>query len=190
MEICMARLLSLQERDIILDVLGRAGHPITNIKASDAATWLSADADRAGRVIVEPDLTVKGDPDIFVIGDTALVLDADGKPVPGIAPAAKQQGAYVAGLIRNRLLGQRASPAFVYKHLGNLATIGPGAAVVDFGWLKLRGRLAWWVWGIAHIFFLMGVRNRFAVALSWLWVSLRRQHSARLITQKETLKDA
>ncbi|WP_026622385.1 NADH:ubiquinone reductase (H+-translocating) (plasmid) [Ensifer sp. WSM1721] len=160
------------------------------VKASDAAIWLSADADRAGRVIVEPDLTVKGDADIFVVGDTALVLDADGKPVPGIAPAAKQQGAYVADVIRRRLHGRPKAPPFAYKHLGNLATIGPGAAVVDFGWVKLRGSAAWWVWGTAHIFFLIGVRNRFAVALSWLWVSLRRQHSARLITQKETLKDA
>lgn len=160
------------------------------VKASDAAIWLSAKADRAGRVVVEGDLSLKGNPDIFVIGDTASVADQNGRPVPGIAPAAKQQGAYVAKVIRHRLFSRPAAPAFKYKHLGNLATIGPNAAVVDLGWVKLRGSLAWWVWGIAHIFFLIGARNRFAVAMSWLWVSVRRQHSARLITQKETLKDA
>ena len=106
----------------------------------------------------------------------------DGKPVPGIAPSAKQQGGHVARAIRARLRGE-ASPAFHYKHDGSLATIGKRLAVIDFGWIRLRGALAWWIWGLAHIFFLIGVRNRLSVALNWLWIYTRDQRSARLITQ-------
>ena len=124
-----------------------------------------------------------------MIGDTASVTTADGKPVPGVAPAAKQQGAHVARVIRSRLAGKPEPGPFVYRHQGNLATIGRSAAVVDFGWIKLKGAIAWWVWGIAHIYFLIGTRSRFAVAWSWLWIFMSGQHSARLITQKETLKD-
>lgn len=153
------------------------------VQASPAADWLAAPADRAGRVKVEADLTVPGRPEIFVIGDTASVAAPDGSPVPGIAPAAKQQGKYVAAAIRLRLRGERAPPAFRYKHAGSLATIGKRLAVIDFGFFKLRGALAWWLWGLAHIYFLIGVRNRVSVALSWLWVHTRDQRSSRLITQ-------
>ncbi|WP_188821091.1 NAD(P)/FAD-dependent oxidoreductase [Brucella endophytica] len=153
------------------------------VKASPAAKWLDAEADRAGRVKVEPDLTVPGHPDIFVIGDTASVTTPDGSPVPGIAPAAKQQGAHAARTIRARLAGKPEPGVFRYKHSGSLATIGKRAAVIDFGWIKLRGWLAWWIWGIAHVFFLIGTRNRIAVALSWLWIYLTGNRSARLITQ-------
>lgn len=159
------------------------------VKASRAAEWLGATADRAGRAIVEKDLTVPGAPELFVIGDTASVTNGDGKPVPGVAPAAKQQGAFVARVIRARLSGRPAPTAFAYRHQGNLATIGRSAAVVDFGWIKLKGAIAWWVWGLAHIYFLIGTRSRFAVAWSWLWIFVSGQHSARLITQKETVKD-
>jgi NADH dehydrogenase len=159
------------------------------VKASRAAEWLDAPADRAGRAIVEKDLTVPGAPELFVIGDTASVTNGDGKPVPGVAPAAKQQGKFVARVIRARLAGKPAPTAFSYRHQGNLATIGRSAAVVDFGWIKLKGALAWWVWGLAHIYFLIGTRSRFAVAWSWLWIFVSGQHSARLITQKETVKD-
>lgn len=159
------------------------------VKASRAAEWLDAPADRAGRAIVEKDLTVPGAPELFVIGDTASVTNGDGKPVPGVAPAAKQQGAFVAKVIRARLAGKPAPTAFAYHHQGNLATIGRSAAVVDFGWIKLKGAIAWWVWGLAHIYFLIGTRSRFAVAWSWLWIFVSGQHSARLITQKETVKD-
>jgi NADH dehydrogenase len=155
------------------------------VAASPAAEWLEAPADRAGRVRVEPDLTIPGQPDIFVIGDTAFVAGADGKPVPGVAPAAKQQGLYVAGLVKARLQGKPPSPPFAYRNAGNLATIGKRAAIVDFGWIKLRGRLAWWIWGIAHIFFLIGLRNRLAVALNWLWIYVSGHRSARLITQRD-----
>jgi NADH dehydrogenase len=156
------------------------------VQASPAAQWLDAPADRAGRLEVEPDLTVPGRPEIFAIGDAASVSRPDGRPVPGIAPAAKQQGAYVAHVIRARLAGQTVIPPFRYKHAGDLATIGKRRAVIDFGWIKLRGALAWWIWGLAHIYFLIGLRNRLSVALSWLWNYLRDQRSARLITRAGT----
>ncbi|WP_037437278.1 hypothetical protein, partial [Sinorhizobium fredii] len=153
---------------------------------SPAAKWLGIEADRAGRAMVDQDLTAPGNPSAFVIGDTALVKQENGAPVPGIAPAAKQQGAYVARVIRARLKGQPAPGPFRYRHQGSLATIGKRAAIIDFGRIKLKGGLAWWIWGIAHIYFLIGTRSRFAVAWSWLWIYLSGQHSARLITQKET----
>ncbi|TPI33175.1 NAD(P)/FAD-dependent oxidoreductase [Mesorhizobium sp. B3-1-6] len=153
------------------------------VAASPAAEWLGAAADRAGRVLVEPDLTVPGNPDIFVIGDTAHVLRPDGKPVPGVAPSAKQEGKHVAATIKARLAGDNAPRPFRYKHAGDLATIGKRAAAIDFGWIKLTGWPAWWLWGIAHIYFLIDFRNRLAVSLSWLWIYLTGQRSARLITQ-------
>src|SRR5215217_911135 len=152
------------------------------VRASRAAEWLGAPADRAYRVQVKPDLTIPGHPDIFAIGDTVVIAGPDGNPVPGIAPAAKQQGRYVAALIKARLAGGTLPP-FRYKHAGSLAQIGKKKAVIDFGWMKLRGALAWWIWGIAHIYFLIGLRNRLSVALSWLWVYVRDQRAARLITQ-------
>lgn len=153
------------------------------VAASPAAEWLRVPADRAGRALVEPNLTAPGYPSIFVIGDTAHVESADGKLVPGVAPAAKQEGQYVAKVIQARLRGGNYTRPFAYKNAGNLATIGKRAAIVDFGWIKLKGRLAWWIWGIAHIFFLIGLRNRIAVAMNWLWIYVRGQRSARLITQ-------
>ncbi|MFT4131904.1 NAD(P)/FAD-dependent oxidoreductase [Labrys sp. (in: a-proteobacteria)] len=153
------------------------------VRASPAAEWLGVPADRNGRIIVEPNLTVPGHPEIFAIGDTISLAGPNGKPVPGIAPAAKQAGVYVARMIRARLAGDPAPPPFHYKHQGSLAQIGKKRAVIDFGWIKLRGALAWWIWGIAHIYFLISVRSRLSVALSWLWIHTRNQRSARLITQ-------
>ncbi|HEV7325902.1 MAG TPA: NAD(P)/FAD-dependent oxidoreductase [Bosea sp. (in: a-proteobacteria)] len=155
------------------------------VRASPAGAWLAAPVDRAGRVEVEPDLTVPGHPEIFVIGDTASVMDQDGKPVPGIAPAAKQQGRHVAATIKRRLAGDKVPRPFAYSHAGSLATIGKQAAIIDFGRVKLKGWLAWWLWGLAHIYFLIGVRSRLTVALSWLWIHARDQRSARLITQRD-----
>jgi NADH:ubiquinone reductase (H+-translocating) len=152
------------------------------VRASPAAEWLNAPTDRAGRVQVEPDLTVPGHADVFAIGDTVTISAWDGKPVPGIAPAAKQQGRYVASLIKARLQG-RTLPPFRYKHAGSLAQIGKNKAVIDFGRIKLRGTLAWWIWGLAHIYFLIGLRNRLSVAMNWLWIHARNQRAARLITQ-------
>jgi len=153
------------------------------VAASPAAEWLGAAADRAGRVLVEPDLTVPGSSDIFVIGDAAHVLRPDGKTVPGVAPAAKQEGRHVAETVKARLAGNTSPRPFRYRHDGDLATIGKRAAVIDFGWLKLTGWPAWWLWGVAHIYFLIGFRNRLAVSLSWLWIYATGQRSARLITQ-------
>ncbi len=152
------------------------------VRASPAAEWLDAPADRAGRVQVEPDLTIPGHPEIFAIGDTVSIDAWDGKPVPGIAPAAKQQGRHVAAMIKARLRGKTTGP-FRYKHSGSLAQIGKRLAVIDFGRIKLKGSIAWWIWGIAHIYFLIGLRHRMAVALSWLWIYVRDQRAARLITQ-------
>ncbi|MGH8371577.1 MAG: NAD(P)/FAD-dependent oxidoreductase [Gammaproteobacteria bacterium] len=153
------------------------------VQASAAANWLKVPVDRANRVRVEPDLTAPGHPNIFVIGDTATINAWYGQPVPGIAPAAKQQGRHVAKTIRRRLCGDNAPQAFRYQHAGSLATIGKRAAIIDFGWIKLRGWLAWWMWGLVHIYFLIGVRNRLAVALSWLWIYTTGDRSARLITR-------
>ena len=152
------------------------------VRASPAAEWLGAPSDRAGRVEVQDDLTIPGHPEIFAIGDTVLINAWDGKPVPGIAPAAKQQGRHVAETIKARLRGENKG-AFRYKHSGSLAQIGKRLAVIDFGKVKLRGTIAWWIWGIAHIYFLIGLRHRLSVALSWLWIYARDQRAARLITQ-------
>jgi NADH dehydrogenase len=152
------------------------------VRASPAAEWLGAPADRAGRLQVLPDLTVPGYPDIFAVGDTVTIDGPDGKPVPGIAPAAKQQGRYAADTIKARLSGGTPAP-FRYQHAGSLAQIGKRKAVIDFGRIKLRGTVAWWIWGIAHIYFLIGLRNRLSVAISWLWIHARDQRAARLITQ-------
>jgi NADH dehydrogenase len=152
------------------------------VRASPAAEWLGAPADRAGRLQVLTDLTVPGHPDIFAIGDTVVIAGPDGTPVPGIAPAAKQEGRYVADTIKARLEGVTTAP-FRYKHAGSLAQIGKRLAVIDFGRIKLRGTVAWWLWGIAHIYFLIGLRNRLSVAMTWLWIHARDQRAARLITQ-------
>ena len=151
--------------------------------ASPAARWLDAEADRAGRVKVGPDLSLPGHPDIFVIGDTAAVhRRRTASPVPGIAPAAKQMGHYVGKLIAARIAGRAAPAPFRYMHLGELATIGRRAAVVKFGRLQLKGFVGWLFWAAVHIYFLIGVRNRFIVAFNWLWTYLTFQRGARLIT--------
>jgi NADH dehydrogenase len=152
------------------------------VQASPAARWLDAESDRAGRVKVSDDLSVPGHPEIFVIGDTALVLDEAGRPVPGIAPAAKQMGRYVAQLIRARVSGRSTIQPFRYRHLGSLATIGRKAAIADFGRLRASGFPAWLLWGGVHIYFLIGFRNRLAVLMNWLWAYLSFHRGARLIT--------
>jgi NADH dehydrogenase FAD-containing subunit/uncharacterized membrane protein YphA (DoxX/SURF4 family) len=152
------------------------------VMASPAAKWLKAEADQAGRVKVTEDLSVPGLPEIFAIGDTALSNGWDGKPVPGLAPAAKQQGRCVASVVRARMEGRPPPGPFRYRHAGSLATIGRKVAVADFGWLRLSGALAWWVWGVVHILFLSGMRNRVVVALEWFWAYLTYHPSTRLIT--------
>jgi NADH dehydrogenase len=152
------------------------------VAASPAAEWLGARHDRAGRVEVSPDLSLPGRPEIFVIGDTAHVTDAAGRPAPGIAPAAKQMGTYVARVIRARLTGAPAPPPFAYRHDGDLATIGRKAAIVRLDHLTLTGFAGWAFWGLAHVYFLISLRNRIAVAFSWIWDYVTFGRRARLIT--------
>jgi NADH:ubiquinone reductase (H+-translocating) len=152
------------------------------VVASPAAMWLDAPHDRAGRVTVGPDLSVPGHPDIFVIGDAAAVADPAGRPVPGIAPAAKQMGQYVADLIVARVADKPGAAPFRYRHQGDLATIGRRAAVVNFKGFHLKGFFGWLFWSLAHVYFLIGLRYRFIVAFTWLWDYLTFQRGARLIT--------
>ncbi|HEX2352707.1 MAG TPA: NAD(P)/FAD-dependent oxidoreductase [Xanthobacteraceae bacterium] len=152
------------------------------VVASPAASWLAAEHDRAGRVLVRPDLSVPGHPEVFVIGDAAAARGENGQPVPGVAPAAKQMGRYVGRLIAARIEG-KSLPAFRYRNLGELATIGRRAAVVKFGRLQLKGFIGWLFWSLAHIYFLIGVKNRFIVAFTWLWDYVTFQRGARLITE-------
>ncbi|HZW18584.1 MAG TPA: NAD(P)/FAD-dependent oxidoreductase [Luteimonas sp.] len=162
------------ERIAARTVLWAAG-----VAASPLARALGVPLDRAGRVAVETDLSVPGMPEVFVAGDLASVQQ-DGKPVPGVAPAAKQMGRHVAAAIRARIAGKPATP-FRYRDYGNLATIGRMAAVVHLGKLKLSGALAWWFWLTAHIFFLIGFRNRLVVMLNWTWAYWSYQRAARII---------
>jgi NADH dehydrogenase len=154
------------------------------VLASPAARWLGAEADRAGRIKVNPDFTVPGSDNIFAVGDTVTITGSDGRPVPGVGDAAKQGGRHAARVIAARLRGET-PPAFRYSHAGDIATIGRSAAVIDFGWVQLTGWIGWWAWGLAHIYFLIGIKNRISVALSWLWIYLTGHRSARLITQGE-----
>ncbi|WP_262267764.1 NAD(P)/FAD-dependent oxidoreductase [Microvirga yunnanensis] len=151
------------------------------MQASLAGQWLGAETDRVGRVRVAPDLSVPGYPNVFVIGDTAHVLDMDGTPLPGVAPVAKQEGKYVARLIEARVAGGDL-PSFRYRNPGSLATIGRKKAVAQFRRLRLSGYPAWWFWSVAHIYFLIGFRNRLAVAMNWAWTYVSFQRGTRLIT--------
>jgi len=151
------------------------------VRASPAAAWLGAPHDRSGRTQVEPDLSVPGLSDVFVIGDAASVRQGEGF-APGVAPAAKQMGAYAAKVIAARIAGKPAPAPFRYRHAGDLATIGRNAAVVKLNNLHLRGFLAWTFWSIAHIYFLIGARSRIAVAFNWLWDYITFQRGVRLIT--------
>jgi NADH:ubiquinone reductase (H+-translocating) len=151
------------------------------VKATPVAEWLGIAPGRHGAVPVAADLSVPGHPEIFVIGDVAGVHGPDGKPLPQVAPVAKQQGVYVASVIRSRLAGAEPPPPFVYRDPGSLAIVGRSAAVVDFGKLKFTGFIGWVVWGCAHIFFLIGFRSRVAVFLNWLWEWATYARGARLI---------
>ncbi len=153
--------------------------------ASPAARWLGAPADNAGRVKVAPDLSAPGLPNVFAVGDTAAAMAWDGNLAPGLAPAAKQGGEYVASVIRARLLGEAPPAAFRYRHRGSLATIGRQSAVADFGRVRLSGALAWWLWGLVHVYFLVGLRNRMSVVFDWFWAYLTYRVGIRLITGDE-----
>jgi NADH dehydrogenase len=154
------------------------------VEASPAARWLNAKADRAGRVIVDADLRLPGNLHVFVIGDTASVTDAAGRVAPGVAPAAKQMGRFAAHEIIAALAGKPPT-RFAYRDYGNLATIGRKAAVANFGRFRLSGFPAWLLWSYAHIWFLIGFRNRFTVFFDWMWAYVTYQRGARLITGSE-----
>ena len=145
-----------------------------------------ARVDRAGRVIVEPDMTVPGHPDIFVIGDLSNFSHQTGKPLPGVAQPAIQQGRYVAKVIQRRIRGEK-SPAFHYFDKGNLATIGRGAAVADLNFLRLSGWPAWMIWIFVHLMYIVEFQNRLLVFLQWMWLYVTFDRAARLITGKNPL---
>lgn len=154
------------------------------VAASPLARSLGVPLDRAGRVQVEPDLSVPGQPQIFVAGDLATLQQENGKPVPGVAPAAKQMGTHVAAAIQARIAGRTTKP-FRYQDWGNLATIGRRAAIVDLGKLRFSGFLAWSFWLVAHIFFLIGFRNRLVVLLDWAVAYWTHQRNARIIVGRD-----
>jgi NADH dehydrogenase len=147
------------------------------VQASPLARTLDVPLDRAGRVSVNDDLTIPGHADVFVIGDLAALA----KPIPGVAPAAIQQGTHTARNIERAVAGKPLIP-FRYRDKGSLATIGRAAAVADIGPLKLSGFIAWFSWLAIHIFFLIGFRNRVLVMLQWAWAYMTYQRGARLIT--------
>jgi NADH dehydrogenase len=148
------------------------------------ASRTGVECDRSGRVIVEPDLTIKGYKNIFVIGDLGNFSHQDGKPLPGVAPVAKQEGEYVAKLIQKRLKGQ-ALPQFRYNDVGSLAMIGQNLAVVDLSFIKLQGFIAWVFWLVVHIYFLIEFDTKLLVVFQWAWNYLTRSRRSRLITGKE-----
>jgi NADH dehydrogenase len=154
------------------------------VQASALGAQLPGERDRAGRVKVAPDLSLPGHPDVFVIGDLASLQRGDGRPVPGVAPAAKQMGNHVAKNIRARLAGRATTP-FRYRDYGNLATLGRLAAVVDLGRLRFSGALAWMFWLGAHVFFLIGFRNRLIVLVNWAWSYWTYQRHARIILGRD-----
>jgi NADH dehydrogenase len=152
------------------------------VAASPAAKWLKAEADPAGRVRVDHNLAVPDLPNVFVIGDAAGSNAWGGKPVPGLAPAAKQGGKHIARLITARVLRRPDPGPFTYRHYGSLATIGRKSAIADFGWITLAGAPAWWLWGLLHVAFLVGGRNRLSVLVNWAWSYFTFRSNARLIT--------
>jgi NADH dehydrogenase len=154
------------------------------VRAADIGKTLGVPVDAVGRVEVAPDLTIPGHPEVFVAGDLARCTDESGKPLPGVAVVAMQQGIYVAEQIRNDLKGRPRHP-FHYHNLGQLATVGRSRAIVEIFGLKLSGWIAWWVWLLVHIYRLSGFRNRIIVLIQWAWSFMTFSRGARLIVGKE-----
>ncbi len=178
---CDAKGVTIGDQEIaVATVIWAAG-----VAASPVGQWLDEETDNAGRIVVRPDLSITKDSRIFVIGDAASVTNDEGEPVPGIAPAAKQQGRFVADLIARRIAGKAAAQVFRYRHAGHLATIGRRSAIIEFPRFKMKGRLAWWIWGIAHIYFLVGVPSPLVVSIRWWWEYITYRRGARLITGVE-----
>jgi NADH dehydrogenase len=156
------------------------------VAASPLGKKLGASTDRAGRVLVNPDLTIPGHPEVFVIGDLAALKDESGQMVPGVAPAAIQQGKATAHNITRDLQGNPRQD-FHYVNKGSLATIGRAAAIAQFGKIHISGFVAWLSWLFVHIFFLIGFRNRLIVLIQWAWSYFTYERGARLITGDQTL---
>ena len=153
------------------------------VKASPVKSWINVKTDEKDRVLVNEDLSISAYSNIFVIGDASHVKNKNSKPLPGLAPVAKQEGNFVAEVIKKNIHNGRPSKKFYYKNRGYLATIGRSDAIVDFGWFTLKGRIGWIFWSIIHIYFLIGFRNRLIVFINWLWSYLTFSKGARLITE-------
>ena len=180
-----ARVTHIDQDGVEIDglrIAARTAFWAAGVAASPAAKWLGLAGDKSGRVVVDGNLAVHGCPGVFAIGDTAASDGWAGAEVPGLAPAAKQQGRHAAVVIRAAIKGHPSPGAFEYRHYGNLATIGRLAAVVEVRWLRLWGAPAWWLWGLAHVSLLTGGRNRATVVLNWLWAYFTYRRGTRLIT--------
>ncbi|MCO5732026.1 NAD(P)/FAD-dependent oxidoreductase [Rhizobium sp. SSA_523] len=166
----------------------RTGNVIwgAGVKASPAASWLGVEPKAGGRIPVDPDLRVTGLSDIFAIGDTALGLGEDGKPLPALAQVAKQQGQYLGRALRDEIANARPAEPFRFHNRGNTAVIGRHAAIFDFGKWRLKGRFAWLLWAIVHVYLLVNFEKRLLVTIQWIWRYLTRQRGARLIDEKAT----
>ena len=160
------------------------------VKASPLRTWINVKTDKNGRVFVNEDLSIPTYPNIFVIGDASHVKDKNGNPLSGLAPVAKQEGNFVAEVIKRKILNDNTQNKFYYKNKGYLATIGRSEAIVDFGWCTLKGRIGWMFWSLIHIYFLIGFRNRFMVFTNWVWSYLTYSKGARLITDNRIEKNS
>jgi NADH:ubiquinone reductase (H+-translocating) len=186
-------IVSLKQGDEVRQIAAKTVLWAAGVKASAMGKVLAentgVECDRAGRVIVEPDLSVKGHPNIFVIGDLANFSHQNGKPLPGVAPVAKQQGEYVAALIQARFK-DNILPSFSYIDRGSLAMIGQNSAVVDMGFIKLTGFLAWVFWLFIHIYFLIEFDNKLLVMIQWVWNYFTRNRGARLITGQEAVESS
>jgi len=152
------------------------------VKASPVKSWINVKTDEMDRVLVNEDLSILDYSNIFVIGDASHVKNKNGKPLPGLAPVAKQEGNFVADVIKKNIHNSKPPKKFYYKNRGYLATIGRADAIVDFGWFTLKGKVGWIFWSIIHIYFLIGFRNRLMVFINWLWSYLTFSKGARLIT--------
>lgn len=180
-----AKVTHIDQQGVEIDggrIAARTTFWAAGVAASPAAKWLSQDGDKSGRIVVDDNLAVPGCPGVFAVGDTAASNGWAGGGVPGLAPAAKQQGRYAATMIRAAIKGHGVPDAFRYRHYGNLATIGRLAAVVEVRGFRLWGAPAWWLWGLAHVLLLAGGRNRVAVVVNWLWAYLTYRRGTRLIT--------
>ena len=155
------------------------------VNASPVKNWINVETDNIGRVFVNDDLSIPTYSNIFIIGDASHVKDKNGNPLPGLAPVAKQEGNFVAEVIKKNSLNDKTQNKFYYKNKGYLATIGRSEAIVDFGWFSLKGKVGWIFWSLIHIYFLIGFRNRLMVFVNWIWSYLTFGKGARLITDNK-----